>query len=57
MTLLDGKSGRRGLRATDTVLRAGVPGIGGEVHVARDEQAEGDPLLAIGQALGELAAS
>jgi hypothetical protein len=53
--LLEGGPGRRRLRATDTVLQAKLPGVGAEVHLAREQQAEGDPTLAIATVLRDFA--
>ncbi len=49
--LLDGGAARKRIRATDTVLRAGLPGVGAEVHLAREQHPEGDATLAIATAL------
>jgi hypothetical protein len=56
VALIEGRRARRRIRATDTVLRAGVPGTGAEVHLARERQSEGDPTLAIATSLRALAA-
>lgn len=56
VALIEGSRTSRRVRATDAVLRAGVPGTGAEVHLAREQQTEGDPTLAITTALRELAA-
>ena len=53
--LLDGGPPRRRLRATDTVLQAKLPGVGAEIHLTREQHAEGDPTLAIAAALRDLA--
>ena len=53
--LLEGGRRRRRLRATDTVLQAKLPGVGAEVHLTREQQAEGDPTLVVATALRDLA--
>ncbi len=55
MELLEGDPARRRLRATDTVVHAKLPGVGAEVHLAREQQPEGDPTLAIATVLRHLA--
>jgi len=54
--LVEGTRQRRRIRATDTVLRAGVPGVGAEVHLSREPQSDPDPTRAIAGALRSLAA-
>lgn len=55
VALLEGAPGRRRLRTTDTVFRAGVAGVGAEVHLAREPAHEGDAALAIAGTLRGLA--
>jgi hypothetical protein len=55
LELLEGAPGARRLRATDAVLRAQLPGVGAEVHLARQPQGEGDPTLEIADVLRGLA--
>ena len=54
--LLEGSRRRARIRATETVLRAGLPGAGAEVHLSREPRAEADPTLAVTTALRQLAA-
>ncbi|MGO9789992.1 MAG: AAA family ATPase [Solirubrobacteraceae bacterium] len=54
VTLLAGGAARKRIRATDTVLRAGLAGVGAEVHLEREQNPEIDPTLVIAAALRRL---
>lgn len=53
--LLEQPTTRRALRAESVTLRAGLPGVGGEVRFARATEAPEDPTPALRAALTELA--
>jgi AAA ATPase domain len=53
--LLEQPPARRALRAESVTLRAGVPGVGGEVRFTRPAEAEDDPTSALRPALTGLA--
>src|SRR5437588_2358577 len=55
IALIEQRKTRGRLRATDTVLRAGVPGVGAEIHLARERQPRTDATVAITAALREFA--
>jgi hypothetical protein len=55
MALIEQGKTRGRLRATDTVLRAGVPGVGAEIHLAREQQPQAEATVAITAALRKFA--